>query len=142
MMRTKSNSLTASGRPFYSKAGAMPKIDIGEHVDTMFRAFSDRTRLRILHLLVDGETCVGDLVAILELPQPTVSRHLAYLRKAQLVEVRKSGQWVYYSLAPATTSFQGKLYECLEDCFAEVPELKSDARRAKRLRRKGGCCPG
>lgn len=119
----------------------MPKVDIGNHVDTMFRAFSDRTRLRILRLLVDGEICVGDLVEILRLPQPTVSRHLAYLRKADLVEVRKDGQWVYYSLATAQSSFQSKLYECLEDCFGEVPELKADARRAKKVKRSGGCCP-
>jgi ArsR family transcriptional regulator len=119
----------------------MPKVDIGDHIDTMFRAFSDRTRLRILRLLVDGEVCVGDLVAILQLPQPTVSRHLAYLRKAELVEVRKNGQWVYYSLATAQSSFQSRLYECLEDCFGEVPELRADARRAKKLKRSGGCCP-
>ena len=120
----------------------MPQVDIGNHVDVMFRAFSDRTRLRILHLLVDGEVCVGDLVEILQLPQPTVSRHLAYLRKAQLVEVRKDGLWVYYSLAPAQSGFQAKLYECLQDCFREVPELKADAQRAKKVKRSGGCCPG
>ena len=123
------------------ESATMRKVDIGDHVDTMFRAFSDRTRLRILRLLVDGEICVGDLVETLQLPQPTVSRHLAYLRKAELVEVRKDGQWVYYSLATAQSSFQGKLYECLEDCFGEVPELKADARRAKKVKRSGGCCP-
>jgi ArsR family transcriptional regulator, arsenate/arsenite/antimonite-responsive transcriptional repressor len=40
-------------------------------VNLMFRAFSDRTRLRILHLLLDGELCVGDLVNVLHVPQPT-----------------------------------------------------------------------
>ena len=119
----------------------MPKLDIGDHVDTIFRAFSDRTRLRILYLLVDGEMCVGDLVEILQLPQPTVSRHLAYLRKARLVDVRKDGLWAYYSLMPAQSDFQSKLYECLEGCFGEVPELKADARRAKTVKRSGGCCP-
>ena len=129
-------------QPFRPRETAtMPKVDIGDHVDTMFRAFSDRTRLRILHLLVEGEICVGNLVEILQLPQPTVSRHLAYLRKAQLVEVRKDGLWAYYSLAPAQSGFQSKLYECLEDCFGEVPELKADARRAKGVKRSGGCCP-
>ena len=51
----------------------------------MFRAFSDRTRLRLLHLLRGGEGCVCDLVRVLGVPQPKVSRHLAYLRKAGLV---------------------------------------------------------
>ena len=54
-------------------------------VDFMFRAFSDRTRLRILHLLRGGELCVCDLVEVLGVPQPKASRHLAYLRKAGLV---------------------------------------------------------
>ena len=51
-------------------------------VDRMFRAFSDRTRLRILHLLRGGELCVCDLVAVIDVPQPKISRHLAYLRRA------------------------------------------------------------
>ena len=59
--------------------------------DSMFRAFSDRTRLRILHVLQGGELCVGDIVEVLQAPQPRISRHLAYLRKAKLVTVRKSG---------------------------------------------------
>lgn len=54
-------------------------------VDFLFRAFSDRTRLRILNLLKPGELCVCDLVRVLGHPQPKISRHLAYLRKAGLV---------------------------------------------------------
>ena len=119
----------------------IPLADIGEHINTVFRAFADSTRLRILHLLVDGEICVGNLVTILQLPQPTVSRHLAYLRKACLVDVRKDGQWSHYSLAPSQSCFQKKLYECLQDCFCDVPELKEDTRRAKQLKQSGGCCP-
>ena len=67
----------------------------------MFRAFSDRTRLRILSLLRRREFCVGDIVEILQVPQPRISRHLAYLRKAELVTVRKAGLWSYYSLTSA-----------------------------------------
>ena len=113
----------------------------GEQVDLMFRAFSDRTRLRILHLLLGGETCVGDIVESLQAPQPRVSRHLGHLKRAELVQVRKEGLWSYYSLAPAETSFQEKLLECLENCFSEVPEIQDDSRRAQRIRKKGGCCP-
>jgi ArsR family transcriptional regulator len=111
-------------------------------VDTMFRAFSDRTRLRILHLLVKGEMCVGDLVTILETTQPRASQHLAYLRNAGLVVGRRSGLWHYYSLAPAESPFHKKLLECLKHCFSEVPELKADDARAAKLRRDGRCCPG
>jgi ArsR family transcriptional regulator len=110
-------------------------------VDQMFRAFSDRTRLRILHLLLGGELCVGDIVEVLRVPQPRTSRHLTYLRKAGLVEVRKSGLWSYYSLAEAETPFQEKLLECLSNCFRDVPEIRADQARAARVRKSGGCCP-
>ena len=110
-------------------------------VDSMFRAFSDRTRLRILHVLRGGELCVGDIVESLRAPQPRISRHLAYLRKAHLVLVRKSGLWSHYSLAPAKTPFHRKLLECLAKCFGEVPELQADEARAAKIRNSGGCCP-
>ena len=70
-------------------------------VDLLFRAFADRTRLRILHMLADGELCVCDIVGVLGVPQPKASRHLAYLRRAGLVTARKEGLWSYYRLAPA-----------------------------------------
>jgi ArsR family transcriptional regulator, arsenate/arsenite/antimonite-responsive transcriptional repressor len=107
----------------------------------MFRAFSDRTRLRILHLLKIREHCVGDLVAILRVSQPTASRHLAYLRRSGLVTVRKAGQWSYYTLSPAKGPSHENLLHCIGSCFAEVPELKADAARAAKLREAGGCCP-
>ena len=107
----------------------------------MFRAFSDPTRLRILRLLQAGECCVGDLASILELPQPSVSRHLAYLKKAGLVVVRKQGLWCYYALSPASGGVHQNLLHCLESCFNEVPDLQADADRAAKLRKAGGCCP-
>ena len=117
------------------------KLEAVNRFDLMFRAFSDRTRLRILHVLQGGELCVGDIVEILHSPQPRVSRHLAYLRKANLVVVRKLGQWNHYSLATAKTPFHRKLLECLAKCFGEAPELQADSARAAKLRKSGGCCP-
>ena len=64
-----------------------------------FKALADRTRLRIIGLLTAGEICVCDIYESLGLPQPTVSRHLAYLRRTGLVEARKDGLWVHYRLA-------------------------------------------
>jgi ArsR family transcriptional regulator len=113
------------------------KTKSANHVDVVFRAFSDRTRLRILHMLRGGELCVCHIVDVLEVPQPKTSRHLAYLRKAGLVLARKEGLWNYYRLAPAKTAFHQKLLDCLCCCFTEVPEL---ARDAKRLKVVTGCC--
>jgi ArsR family transcriptional regulator len=99
--------------------------------DRMFRAFSDRTRLRILHLLLPGERCVCDLVRVLELPQPKISRHLAYLRKAGLVTARREGLWMHYRLTPAVSPIHRSLITCLQSCFACVPELARDSRQLK-----------
>jgi ArsR family transcriptional regulator, arsenate/arsenite/antimonite-responsive transcriptional repressor len=107
-------------------------------VDLMFKAFSDRTRLRILHLLQPGELCVCDIVSILALPQAKVSRHLAYLRRAKLVEVRKDGLWSHYRLAPAGGTFHQKLLDCLACCFREVPQLVED--HEKLPIRSPACC--
>jgi ArsR family transcriptional regulator len=101
-------------------------------VDRMFRAFSDRTRLRILHLLLPGELCVCHIVDVLDLSQPKISRHLAYLRRTGLVLARKEGLWNYYRLAPAQSAFHEKLLQCLGTCFREVPELTQDAQRLKK----------
>ena len=116
-------------------------------VDLVFRAFSDRTRLRVLSLLRqrDDEVCVCDIIRVLALPQAKVSRHLAYLRKAGLVDVRQAGTWRYYRLAGANSSFHAKLLECLSCCFADVPELRRDARKLglktnASCSPRGGCC--
>jgi ArsR family transcriptional regulator len=80
----------------------------------LFKALSDETRLRILSLLTAGELCVCDLMAVLDLPQSTVSRHLAYLRNSGLVEDRRQGVWMYYRLATPPLE--------LGDVAARLPE--------------------
>lgn len=110
-------------------------------VDLMFRAFSDPIRLRILTLVQPGELCVCDLVEILQLPQPTISRHLSYLRRAGLVTVRRQRSWNFYELAAPRSAFHTKLVDCLASCFRDVPEMATDAARARVVRRSGGCCP-
>lgn len=117
----------------------MAKRTATDRVDLMFRAFSDRTRLRILHMLRGGELCVCDIVDVLQVPQPKVSRHLAYLRRAGLVTVRKEGLWAHYTLAPAHNAFHEKLMECLAKCFTCVPQLATDAGRLKKCCTASGC---
>ena len=120
----------------------MVMASTNDKVDKMFRAFSDRTRLRLLNLLRGGETCVCDLVAVLRVSQPKVSRHLAYLRRVGLVVDRRDGSWMYYSLAPAKSEFHKSLLNCLACCFQSVPELKKDTARFGRPGSSGStnCC--
>jgi len=62
----------------------------------LFKTLSDPTRLRLLNLLGCGETCVCELTDTLRVVQPKVSRHLARLKRARLVEARREGKWMHY----------------------------------------------
>lgn len=106
----------------------------------LFKAFADPTRLRILHVLRRGEVCVGDIVKILRIPQPKASRHLNYLKRAGLVASRQEGIWRFYSLSPNQGTLHGSLLGCLDNCFTDAPEIRSDANRAKALKKSGSCC--
>jgi len=64
----------------------------------IFKALSDETRLRIIKLLEQGELCVCDIVAALDMVQPKVSFHLSALKEAGLIKDRKQGKWTHYSL--------------------------------------------
>jgi len=76
-----------------------PQIKHLEALTDVYAALADPTRLRILSLLGEDEICVCHIHASLDVPQPTASRHLAYLRKAGLVEARRDGPWIHYRLA-------------------------------------------
>ena len=76
-----------------------PKVKDLEALTSVYAALADPTRLRILSLLGDGEICVCHIHASLDVPQPTASRHLAYLRKSGMVEARREGIWMHYRLA-------------------------------------------
>jgi DNA-binding transcriptional ArsR family regulator len=65
------------------------------------KAMADPTRLHILHLLAEGELCVGDLVARVGGTQANVSKHLAVLRGEGLVRPRREGMNVYYAMEDA-----------------------------------------
>ena len=69
----------------------------------LFKALADPIRLRLLRLLEGNELRVQELVEILGLAQPTVSRHLAYLRRTGLVSARRDGVWMHYRVSPALT---------------------------------------
>jgi ArsR family transcriptional regulator len=101
----------------------------------LFKAFSDPVRLRLLNLLAGREVCVCHLHEALELPQPTVSRHLAYLRKTGLVVGRKEGLWVHYRLSKPTSELHRKLLDSAGS-LGESEVLECDRERLRRL----SCC--
>ena len=104
----------------------------------LLKALADPVRLRILHLLLEAdEICVCHLHEALDLPQPTVSRHLAYLRKYGLVAGRKEGLWVHYRLAKPKTNLHRGIMVCLQTCLSDMDELRRDR---ERLQRVAPCC--
>lgn len=98
----------------------------------LFQALADDTRLRLIGLLLAGELCVCDMVAVLGLPQSTVSRHLASLRHAGLVEGRREGVWMHYRLT-AGKGLKARLVELLESELAGMKQVRADRRALKKL---------
>ena len=94
-----------------------------EDLETLFKAFADPTRLRILSLLAAGELCVCDIVEILGIPQPTVSRHLAALRAAGLVAVTREWKFAHYRLAEPADPVHRNLIMCVRSCFRGIRSL-------------------
>jgi len=108
-------------------------------LDEILKAAGEPTRLRILNLLRRGSICVCDLQAVLDLPQPTVSRHLAALRHAGLVLDFREGPRVLYSLAPATTVQARAFHEFLRKVCPEEPQLQADFRALEKALAQGEC---
>jgi len=106
-------------------------------VERLFRALGDATRLRILGLLSTGEVCVCHIHESLQLSQPKVSRHLASLRRAGLVDTRRQGLWVYYRLAGAKDPVEHAIRQAVAHTLGHLETLRRDARR---LQKKTGCC--
>src|SRR5436190_24312169 len=66
--------------------------------ELFFAALADKTRLRLLNLMRDGEVCVCFFAGTLQTNNPKISRHLSYLKRDDLVTGRRDGKWMHYSL--------------------------------------------
>jgi len=114
-----------------------------KHLAQTLKALSDPIRLRIILLLqAEGELCVCDLMAVLGLPQSTVSRHLAYLKRSCWVDTRRDGIWMHYTLSRESCAVCTELLKTLKQHAATLPEAASDrVTLAAVLKEKSsGCC--
>jgi arsenate reductase (thioredoxin) len=103
------------------------------------KGLSEEVRLRLLLLLADGELCVCDLIGALDLPQSTISRHLAYLKNSGWVDCRRQGVWMHYRLAAAMNSFQTEILAALRREFAASDQARRDLANLRlRLRYRDG----
>lgn len=101
-----------------------------EHVQSTFAALSDRLRLRCVLLLArEGELCVCELVEALDVSQPKVSRHLATLRTAGIVVVRRQAQWLHYRLDPNRPAWLSQIVDAAVAGAADDPDHAADLSR-------------
>jgi len=114
---------------FGMKSGRPPDLE------TFFRALADRTRLRLLNLMGDDEVCVCFFVEIVGPNQPNISRHLAYLRRAGVVEARREGKWMHYRIVEPQNPALQTLLRDVRAAIKNDPEMVKDR---KQLR--GFCC--
>ena len=103
---------------------------------TIAKALADESRSRILMLLRSGELCVCQLIELIGLAPSTVSKHMAVLHQAGLIESRKEGRWVYYRLSGKDASPCARsAIEWLQSCVQRDPLIAEDARKASAVRK-------
>jgi ArsR family transcriptional regulator, arsenate/arsenite/antimonite-responsive transcriptional repressor len=102
-------------------------------LEQLFRALADDTRLRILALLSAGEVCVCHIHGALNLPQPTVSRHLAYLRKSGLAAARREGLWMHYRLQMPADAASANVLKAALNAIGAVSSAGADRKKLSRV---------
>lgn len=106
-----------------------PEIRDLDLLTEVYAALADPIRLRILSLLGEDELCVCHIHASLNVPQPTASRHLAYLRKAGLVEARRDGVWMHYHLAAIDNPVLAPVVKAALHALTHTTIREKDGRR-------------
>src|SRR3954464_13119335 len=100
-----------------------------------FRALADRTRLRLLNLMGETEVCVCFFVEVLKVNQPKISRHLAYLRRAGVVEARREGKWMHYRVVEPPGQHAARIFKEVRAWLKEDADMRRDRERLVKV-----CC--
>ena len=97
-----------------------------EALEQLFQALGDRTRVRLINLMAAGEVCVCFFVEVLDEPQPKISRHLAYLRKAGIVAARRDAKWMHYRIVPPKHPAARSAFEAIVATLENDTQLQRD----------------
>lgn len=107
-----------------------------EHTgETLFKALADRTRLRLINLMGADEVCVCFFVEVLKINQPKISRHLAYLRRAGLVEARRDGKWIHYRIVEPPDPHAARIFSEVRAWLESDAGMQTDRARLSKI-----CC--
>jgi len=101
------------------------------------KALADANRARVLMFLRDGELCVCQIIEMLHLAPSTVSKHMAVLHQARLVESRKEGRWVYYRLSDSADALIRGAIRWTQAALAPDGQVRADARAIRAVKRIG-----
>jgi len=105
-------------------------------LELFFAALSDRTRLRLLNLMRDGEVCVCFFAETLGTNNPKISRHLAYLKRAGLVSARREGKWMHYKINEPQDKQAAELFAGTMKMIVNDPQMQADRATLIQV-----CCP-
>lgn len=103
--------------------------------ELFFAALADRTRLRLLNLIGTDEVCVCYFVEVIGPNQPKISRHLAYLKKAGIVEVRRDWKWSHYRIVKPADAQAARVFEEVMNWIKDDPEMQRDKKQMMKM-----CC--
>lgn len=97
--------------------------------ELFFAALADKTRLRLLNLMRDGEVCVCFFAGALGTNNPKISRHLAYLKRAGLVKGRRDGKWMHYSIARPENRDAAAVFDATMKMLANDKSMSQDLKK-------------
>ena len=104
-------------------------------LDHLFRALADPTRLRLINLMSEQEICVCYFIEVIGAPQPKISRHLAYMRRAGIVAARREGKWMHYRLTIPQNTHAASILKGTLQALKQDKEMQRDCERLNRA-----CC--
>lgn len=113
----------------------MMREDRVADLNKLFRALADPTRLRLLNLMSEQEVCVCYFTEVIGAPQPKISRHLAYLRRAGIVAARREGKWMHYRLTIPGDAYAASILKKTMDALNSDRQMQRDRERLNRA-----CC--
>ena len=96
------------------------------NLELFFAALADRTRLRLLNLMRDGEVCVCFFAETLDTNNPKISRHLAYLKRAKLVSGRRDGKWMHYRINEPSDKKATEVFAGIMEMLKDDEEMQND----------------